>query len=203
MNRGNRAPDGASGHDADIAPTPGATSADDLVSEPEVRADADIAAGESAAHDPHPDPRTESVEELLADLERVTAERDEYLDALQRLKAEFDNHRRRVDEQRAEVASQAAVNLVDRLLPVLDACEAAVVHDAEAAQPIADALVEALAKEGLEVIAPEGEAFDPNLHEAVIHEAGEESVQTVTEVLRTGYAWNGRVVRAAMVKVRG
>ena len=194
----------ADGHDADLAPLGGERSADDRgPSDPELRAEEDIEAGEVAAHQPHPDPHTESVEELIADLERTTVERDEYLDALQRLKAEFDNHRRRVVEQRNEVAAQAAVGLVDRLLPVLDACEAALTHDAAAVQPIADALTEALAKEGLEVIAPEGAVFDPTLHEAVLHEAGDEPEQTVTEVLRTGYAWNGRVVRAAMVKVRG
>jgi molecular chaperone GrpE len=198
----NTAPEGA---DADLAPAPGASSADNGpdASEPEARAESDIESGTAAAHEAHPDPHTESAEELIADLERTTAERDEYLDALQRLKAEFDNHRRRVDEQRAEVASQAAVRLVDRLLPVLDACEAALTHNADAVQPIADALTEALAKEGLEVIAPQGAPFDPTLHEAVMHEASEDSEQTVTEVLRTGYAWNGKVVRAAMVKVRG
>ena len=205
MNDANRVPNGAGTHEADIAPVPGAPSADDSggPSESEARAESDIEAADIAAHQPHPDPHTETATELIADLERTTAERDEYLDALQRLKAEFDNHRRRVDEQRTEFAAQAAVQLVDRLLPVLDACEAALIHEAEAVQPIADALTEALAKEGLEVIAPQGDVFDPNLHEAVMHEAGDEPEQTVTEVLRTGYAWNGRVVRAAMVKVRG
>jgi molecular chaperone GrpE len=193
------------GSDADIAPAQGAPSVDrpGTQSEPELRAEADLEAADVAADEPHPDPATEPANELRSDLERVTVERDEYLDALQRLKAEFDNHRRRVDEQRGEVAAQAAAGLVDRILPVLDACEAALAHDAEAVQPIADALTEALAKEGLEVIAPQGEVFDPNLHEAVMHEAGDDPEQVVTEVLRTGYSWNGRVLRAAMVKVRG
>ena len=59
-----------------------------------------------------------------------------------------------------------------------------------------------LEKEGLERVAPAGEPFDPNLAEAVMHEPGE-GEPTVTEVLRTGYLWQGRVIRPAMVKVAG
>ena len=68
--------------------------------------------------------------------------------------------------------------------------------------PIAKALVEVLEKQGLVKLAPEGEAFDPNHHEAVAHEPGE-GEPVVTEVLRPGYVWKGRVLRPAMVRVRG
>lgn len=136
-------------------------------------------------------------------LAAVTAERDEYLDALQRLKAEFANHRRRTDEQAGEIRKQAAAGLVEKLVPILDACEAALGQGAEEVRPISDALHETLNREGLSLLNPVGEPFDPELHEAVLHEEGDGGEQVVAEVLRSGYAWNGRVVRAAMVKVRG
>ena len=138
-------------------------------------------------------------------LAAVQAERDEYLDALQRLKAEFDNHKRRNAEQAVQQREQAAASLVEKLLPVLDACEAALVHDAEAVRPVSDQLLEALGASGLAVVSPTGELFDPEEHEAVMHEEGDgaEDGPVVAEVLRTGYSWNGRVLRPAMVKVRG
>jgi len=64
-------------------------------------------------------------------------------------------------------------------------------------------LLETLAKEGLEPMIPEGQPFDPELHEAVLHEEGDGGESVVTESLRTGYLWKGRVLRPAMVKVRG
>lgn len=128
----------------------------------------------------------------------------EFLDSLTRLKAEFSNYRRRSAEQQAQAAERGAADLVARLLAVLDASEAGAAHHAEAVGPLHNALVEALASEGLEVISPAGEPFDPNYHEAVMHESGETTgPQVVTDVLRTGYAWGGRVLRPAVVGVRG
>lgn len=138
-------------------------------------------------------------------LAAVTAERDGYLDALQRLKAEFANHRRRTTEQAGQQRQQAAASLVEKLLPVLDSCDAAIAHGNDEVTPILDALVDVLAKDGLERIEPLETAFDPEFHDAVMHEASDDvtDVPMVTEVLRAGYAWNGRVLRPAMVKVRG
>jgi len=133
----------------------------------------------------------------------VEAERDEYRDALQRVKAEFDNFRKRTAKEAGETRDRAAENLVRQLLPVLDACDAAVLHDATDVGPISKMLLETLAKEGLEPMIPEGRPFDPELHEAVLHEPGESGEPTVSESLRTGYLWKGRVLRPAMVKVRG
>ncbi|HET9541591.1 MAG TPA: nucleotide exchange factor GrpE [Acidimicrobiales bacterium] len=149
----------------------------------------------------------EAAEVLEADLFAVlatelAAERDDYLDQLRRLQADFENYRKRVLKQQEETAERATEGLVADLLPVLDACDAAAQHGDDSAGPIAKALVEVLEKQGLVRLAPEGEAFDPNHHEAVAHEPGEgESV--VTEVLRPGYVWKGRVLRPAMVRVRG
>jgi molecular chaperone GrpE len=149
----------------------------------------------------------EAPEALEADLFAVlatelAAERDDYLDQLRRLQADFENYRKRVLKQQEATAERATEGLVADLLPVLDACDAAAQHGDDAAGPIAKALAEVLEKQGLVKLAPEGETFDPNHHEAVAHEPGDgESV--VTEVLRPGYVWKGRVLRPAMVRVRG
>ena len=130
-------------------------------------------------------------------------ERDEYREALQRVKAEFDNYRKRTAKADTETRERAAENLVVQLLPVLDACDAAIIHDADDVGPISKMLLETLLKEGLEPMVPEGQPFDPTLHEAVLHEPGDGGESTVVESLRTGYLWKGRVLRPAMVKVRG
>lgn len=132
----------------------------------------------------------------------LIAERDSYLDQLQRSKAEFANARRRADERLEAQRAQAAASLVEKLLPILDSCEAALGQGIEDVRPISDALFEMLSSQGLERVDALGEPFDPEVHEAVMYEAGE-GEQTVIEILRTGYRWNDRVVRAAMVKVQG
>ena len=111
----------------------------------------------------------------------VTAERDEYLDALRRLQAEFDNYRKRVARQQAEAGDRAAALLVEKLLPVLDTLDLAAAHLGEEPGPDGTALLQAaaqlndvLAKEGLERIDPTGLPFDPTAHEAVGHEPAPE-----------------------------
>lgn len=170
--------------------------------EPEAATFADAIAGDGPA--PVSEPATADVS--AADvLTTVTAERDEYLEAMQRLKAEFANHKRRTSEQQSQQREQAAAGLVEKLLPVLDGCDAAMAHEPDAVRPISDALIDALTKEGLTRIEPEGDVFDPESHEAVMHEEGDGSSAQplVVEVLRAGYSWNGRVLRPAMVKVKG
>jgi len=132
----------------------------------------------------------------------LIAERDDYLDQLQRAKAEFANVRRRDGERAEAQRAQAAATLVERLLPVLDSCEAALGQGIEDIRPISDALFEVLSAQGLERVDAAGQPFDPELHEAVMYEEGE-GEQVVVETLRTGYRWNDRVLRAAMVKVQG
>ncbi len=146
-----------------------------------------------------------SAEADSAVLAAVVAERDQYLEALQRVKAEFDNYKRRTDRERIEVGEQANARLAEALLPVLDACQAAISHGSADVEPIYSSLVGELTKSGLSVMDPVGEAFDPTLHDAVMHEPGEgdDDGPVVVELLRQGYQWKGRVVRPAMVKVRG
>ncbi|MBL8775251.1 MAG: nucleotide exchange factor GrpE [Acidimicrobiales bacterium] len=138
------------------------------------------------------------------DFVALERERDDYLDQLRRVQADFENYRKRVIGQQADVVERAAESLVQQLLPVLDACDAAVQHGAEDVVPVQSQLVDTLTKLGLERLDPAGDAFDPNFHEAVMHEAGDgDDGPVVAEVLRTGYTWKGRVLRPAMVKVKG
>jgi molecular chaperone GrpE len=149
-------------------------------------------------------------EELQAALEIQTAEailaaeRDEYLDALRRLQADFDNFRKRTLKQQTDILERAAQALVEKLLPVLDAADLAVAHGGDVVAPVVGLLVETLQKEGLETVAPgPGSPFDPMVHEAVSHEAGDGGPQEVVGLLRAGYRWKGTLLRPAMVSVRG
>ena len=143
--------------------------------------------------------------QTLDQLEAVTAERDDYLDRLRRLQADFENYKKRSAKEHREAGERAMARLADQLLPVLDSCDAAMMHGASGVEPVFAALLGVLEKEGLERIDPLDAAFDPALHEAVLHEHAEEphDQPRVVEVLRPGYAWKGQVIRAAMVKVRG
>lgn len=146
-----------------------------------------------------------TVEELVATLETVTEERDQHLNDLQRVSADFANFRRQTDKRNADLAAQAGSRVAEALLPVLDACDAAAQQGVEGIDPIAAQLRGVLESAGLEAISDENETFDPTRHEAAMSEPGDDGQEApvVAQVLRTGYAWNGRVLRAAMVKVKG
>ena len=155
---------------------------------------------------------TEVEEDTRTDVER---ERDEYLDALRRLQADFENYRKRVDRQFEELAARGATALVRLLLPVLDALDLAEAHlltdtiddavvaaETKALVQARALLLDTLGKEGLERAGEIGDAFDPTVHDAVAHVEGDDG-PVVDEVLRAGYRWRGQVLRPAMVKVRG
>lgn len=139
------------------------------------------------------------------DVEALLAERDSFKDIALRLQADFDNYRRRVAAQQADDALRATGKMAESLLPVLDACEAAFLQHPAEVEPIFNLLLVQLKKQGLETMNLHEQPFDPNLAEAVLHEEGDGAAggPVVSEVLRSGYTWNGRVLRAAMVKVRG
>lgn len=134
---------------------------------------------------------------------KLQQERDEYLDLARRVQADFENYKRRVEVQKTEQRERAAEGLAAELLPVLDAGEAASAHGSEDASALYTQLLVTLEKHGLKKVDTSGVEFDPNVHEAVMHEAGDGETPVVEEVLRTGYLWNSRVIRPAMVKVRG
>ena len=135
--------------------------------------------------------------------EKIAAERDEYLDLARRVQAEFENYKRRIEQQRVEQRERAAEHVVAELLPVLDAGEAAVGQGMEDAVALHSQLLVTLEKMGLTRVVDVEVDFDPNVHEAVLHEEGDGGEPVVAELLRTGYMWNSRVLRPAMVKVRG
>ena len=174
----------------------------DPVDPAEQRAAADEAVLDEAAA--AVDPGSISVEDLVLDLERVAEERDGYLDQARRLQAEFENYRKAVAKRETDARERANEGLASELLAVLDACEAAVDNGADDVSPIRTMLLDALTKQGLERLDPAGEAFDPERHEAVLHTDDPEADGPVVEqVLRVGYGWRGRTLRAAMVQVRG
>jgi molecular chaperone GrpE len=138
---------------------------------------------------------------LLDDMDRLQSERNDYLDQLLRTRADFDNYRKRIVKQQSEHELRAAEALVEKLLEPMDTLDLAVNHG-QGFEQARDMLVNVLSKEGLERIDPVGKPFDPNEADAVAHEDGDGG-PVVAEVLRPGYRWKGRVIRPAMVKVKG
>jgi len=158
------------------------------------------------------EPRTEEeerVEEEVDPLADATRERDEYLDSLQRLKAEFDNYRKRAAREQLEFASRAAERLVKELLPVLDdlerALDAAEEHEEakleEGVRLVHRALADALQKEGLAEIETDGR-FDPHVHEALLTQPDDDVESgAILDVLQKGYRLGDKVLRPARVIV--
>jgi molecular chaperone GrpE len=162
-----------------------------------------------------PDKQTEAAEsdvEFIEDIQHgldelnideVVKERDEFKDIALRVQADFENYRKRAAVQLTDEVDRSTGRIVEAMLPVLDACEAAVAHGVEGVENIWSSLLGTLQKSGLEALDLQGQPFDPALAEAVLHEEGDGGEAVVVEVLRTGYRWKGRVLRAAMVKVKG
>lgn len=144
-----------------------------------------------------------------ADLDALAAERDEMRAAAQRIQADFENFRKRAQRDVSMAGEAAVARFVEQLLPVLDAFEQAVLAVAEADEAVRKGVelafgefVAVLGRNGLERIEALGAPFDPEHHEAVLHEdTGEHEAPVVVEVFRTGYRTNERVIRPAMVKV--
>ena len=153
--------------------------------------------------------RSPTKAELQERIEALERERDEYLDTLQRLKAEFDNYRKRAARDQESLAARAHERLVKELLPVLDdlerALEAASEHEEvkleEGVRLVHRSLLGILAREGLAEIETNG-AFDPHVHEALLAQPAEEAEPgSVLQVLQKGYRLGDRVLRPARVVV--
>ena len=145
----------------------------------------------------------EAIEQEAVDIDAVLKERDDYLDALQRLKAEFDNYRKRVARDQQELAARAHERLVKELVPVLDDLERALAHETdleEGVRLIHRQFSEALAREGLTEIPTEGK-FDPHTQEALLSQPSEAEEGTVIDVLQKGYRLGDRVLRPARVVI--
>jgi molecular chaperone GrpE len=145
---------------------------------------------------------------VVDELAEVARQRDEYLDALQRLKAEFDNYRKRAARDQSDLVARASERLVKALLPVLDdlerALEAAEQHEEakleDGVRLVHRALADTLAKEGLVEVATDGK-FDPHTQEALLAQPSEAKEGTVVQVLQKGYRLGDRVLRPARVVV--
>ncbi|MFZ4515641.1 MAG: nucleotide exchange factor GrpE [Acidimicrobiia bacterium] len=148
------------------------------------------------------------------ELTRLAQERAELVETLQRMQADFDNLRKRMQRDQQVAIERAAERIVDQLLPVLDNFQLALTsleadeHGQLAADKVRKGIelvfadfVSVLEKAGLERIEAHGEVFDPTLHEAVLEVEGEGGEATVVDIMRAGYVFKGRVLRPAMVKV--
>jgi|SRR5581483_12103789 len=153
-------------------------------------------------------PKQEELQGPEERLEAVERERDEYLDSLQRLKAEFDNYRKRAARDQQSFAARAAESLVSELLPILDdlarALVAAEEHEEaqleEGVRLVHRSLVQVLHKHGLEEIEADGR-FDPHVHEALLSQPSDAEEGSVIDVLQKGYRLGDRVLRPARVVV--
>jgi molecular chaperone GrpE len=140
--------------------------------------------------------------------DELAAERDELVDRLQRLQAEFENYRKRAARDQHALAARAHERLVKELLPVLDdlgrALEAAEQHEEAALEDgvrlVHRQLVDVLAKEGLTEIETDG-AFDPHVHEALLAQPSDAEAGTVLDVLQKGYRLGDHVLRPARVTI--
>jgi molecular chaperone GrpE len=147
----------------------------------------------------------EELEKRLALLER---ERDELIDDLKRVAADFDNYRKRALRDQEALVARAHERLVKELLPVVDDLERALVaaeeHEEakleEGVRLVHRELRDALAKEGLVEIETDGE-FDPHVHEALLTQPSDEDEGAILQVIQKGYRLGDRVLRPARVVV--
>src|SRR5688500_8065626 len=152
--------------------------------------------------------KTPTKAELAERLAEVEKERDDYLNDLQRVAAEFENYRKRVARDQQGLAARAHERLVKELLPVLDdlerALHAAAEHQEaqleEGVELVHRELQEALAKEGLSEIETNGH-FDPHVHEALLSQPSDQEDGAILDVLQKGYRLGDRVLRPARVVV--
>lgn len=153
-----------------------------------------------------------ALDDMRAQLEAKTDEAKDYMGHLQRLQAEFENYKKRIDRDRDKTLATATKHLIEALLPVVDNFELALrAIDAdsgnkgyvEGVRMVYAELMSVLDRQGLEKIAANGERFDPNFHEAVVCENSDDEQQDgmVIEVMREGYCLGGQVLRPTMVKV--
>jgi molecular chaperone GrpE len=167
-----------------------------------------MGAGDQPASAPGAQPAAEPEQDQIADLER---QRDEYLDHLRRLAADFDNYKKRQARLAEQQTAQAGARILRSLLPVLDDLERSL-HALEAAGVdetlrggvalTARALRDVLGREGLAEIAPNGEVFDPREHEALMAQPTAEVAEgTVLAVVQAGWRLGEQVLRPARVVV--
>jgi molecular chaperone GrpE len=156
-----------------------------------------------------PDDEDKAIQLLVEKLAEARDEAGTYLDDLKRVAADFDNYRKRTVREQSQIVDRAAERVVRQLLPVLDTLDAAVSFEpsTDSERQIMsgmlntrEQLLDALEKEGLEVIRTFGERFDPEVHEPV-GAGGDNGDLIVARELRRGYKLNGKLMRAALVSL--
>ena len=156
-----------------------------------------------------PEPKKEKKSKASAELEKVKAELESKNDLLLRTAAEFDNFKKRTERERLTVAEFAKANIIKELLPILDNIDRAEMLEDKSGEDYIKG-IEMIVKQfaalgeklGIVELAHQGDAFDPNCHEAVMHVEDETLGENViAEVLQKGYKIGDTVIRPAMVKV--
>ena len=185
----------------------------EVVNETEVEEE-EVVVGEEVANGEEEDDGTETLTdenglELAAELIERTKERDEYKDQALRLRAEFDNYRKRMARESSQMRKTATKTLVEKLLPVMDNLQRALEHVddksgnlAEGVEMVLKQFSDAFQAQGVEVIPALGESFDPNLHEALSQLPSDEYASGVVmqEFLR-GYRMGDYILRHSQVVV--
>ena len=165
---------------------------------------------EEEVNGPAVEPGGVDAPDAAVDVAALKQERDDYYDRLLRKTAEFDNYRKRVERERREQADQSVVDLLLELLLVVDDFDLALTVDAgesaaayrKGVELIHAKLHDLLRKQGVKPIEAVGADFDPNLHQAVLHEESTEHRDgEVISEMRKGYTIGDRLLRPAMVKV--
>ena len=155
------------------------------------------------------EPSTASpLDAITAERDHLIEEKNDLLDRLLRLQAEFDNFRRRAEREKTDVLEYANTETVRGILPILDDFERALKVEcsgkeyARGMELIYQRLSDSLKKLGLEPISAKDQKFDPNYHHAVdMVETDQVEDHTVLEEYQRGYNFRGRLLRPAMVKV--
>ena len=142
---------------------------------------------------------------IAEELEATRRERDEYLDSMRRIKAEFDNSRKRLEREKVRILETASEALIKDLLPVVDNLDRALESEGDIRNGVRatrDQLVAILGQQGLTPVVSDGQNFDPNVHEAVMGQPSEEHEEgTVIQTFERGYVLNGKSIRPAKVVV--
>lgn len=144
-----------------------------------------------------------------AEVEALRKERDQYLDRLARLQAEFDNFRKRNQREQQDYRDYALADALKNFLPILDSLDRAAKSDASDLAQIRSGIQlidrqfhDALARLGVQPIPAEGQPFDPNVHQAIqMEETDAAPDNTVIDELQRGYRIKDRLLRPAMVRV--
>jgi molecular chaperone GrpE len=153
------------------------------------------------------DAECKEMEALHKKIEELQQANEEYLQSYRRLRADFDNYKRRTRQEMLQAADNGKEELLVQLLPVLDNLERALTATGEpdkwrsGVEMIFRQFLGVLLEAGLKPIPAVGEMFDPNLHEALMREPSEQPENTIVEEIKKGYLFGEKTIRPSLVKV--